>query len=132
MFKDASPFDQPIAVWNTSSVINMQVMFKNASTFNQPIGDWTTSKATSMQGMFVGASAFNRPIFGWNTFQVTTMYRMFKDATSFNQCLSTWTRTSNNVNTTEMLENTACPNTMDSPNPTTGQWCQVTACSLPP
>jgi surface protein len=83
--------------------------------------------------MFKDASAFNRPIDGWNTLQVTTMFRMFLRATSFNQCLSTRTRTPNNVDTTDMLKNTACPDTNnDSPNPTAGPWCQLTACPLPP
>jgi len=62
------------------------------------------------------------------------MFGMFYGANAFNQCLSTWAgKTSDNVNTRRMLENTDCPNNIDSPDPKVGPWCQndTQGCSAP-
>lgn len=50
---------------------------------------------------------------------------MFKDALNFNQCLSSWaTKTPKKVLTINMLDGTQCPNENDTPDSTTGTWCQ--------
>jgi len=57
-----SRFNQPINIWNTSSVTTMSRMFQNNSDFNQPIGNWDVSSVTDMSSMFEGNKVFNQPI----------------------------------------------------------------------
>jgi len=52
------------------------------------------------------------------------MEKMFYKAFTINQCLSSWAqKTSSGVQTTSMLSNTQCPNTIV--NSTIGPWCQT-------
>merc|ERR1712194_934023 len=96
--------------------------------FNQLIVDWDVSEVTDMESMFEYAERFNQSLDGWNVSQVTDMKYMLKDATSFNQCLSTWgMKTSDGVDTKEMLKGTACPDCTDAAcfSPIgVGPWCQ--------
>src|SRR6478735_4433576 len=62
MFCQANVLNQPITIWNTSTITNMSAMFSLALAFNQPIGSWNTSSVQSMNQMFNQASAFNQPI----------------------------------------------------------------------
>ena len=74
--------------------------------------------------MFANAY-FNQPIDSWDVSQVEDMGFMFNSAYSFNQCLSTWAeKTSDIVDTFDMLDETDCPNGIGSPNATIGPWCQ--------
>jgi surface protein len=100
LFNGKLSFNQPIASWDTSNVINMSYLFDSGlreyaanapgAEFNQPIGSWNTSKVTTMEAMFYNATAFNQPIGSWNTGAVTNMSYMFYDATAFNQNISAW------------------------------------------
>jgi surface protein len=66
-------FNQPLNLWDTSSVQNMSVMFQQALVFNQNIGSWDVSNVTNMFGMFNSASAFNQDLSGWDVGNVQTM-----------------------------------------------------------
>jgi len=90
MFEEASSFNQPIDMWDISSVTGVSYMFWDAISFDQPIGNWDTSSITSMLGMFSAATSFNQPIDTWNTSSVTTMVNMFNGATSFDQDVGNW------------------------------------------
>jgi surface protein len=93
LFNGKLSFNQPIASWDTSNVINMSYLFDAGTLgreFNQPIGSWNTSKVITMEAMFYHADLFNQPIGSWNTGAVTNMSYMFHDATAFNQNISAW------------------------------------------
>ena len=47
MFGRAQSFDTDITSWNTGNVMNMQAMFYFALRFNQPIGVWDVSSVVS-------------------------------------------------------------------------------------
>ena len=67
MFYGASIFDQPIDLWNTSSVINMSNMFYGATTFNQDIGGWDISGVQNMSYMLddCGITNYDAVLTGW-------------------------------------------------------------------
>ena len=75
--------------WDTSQVTDMNNMFQNARNFNRPIGRWNTSNVVIMSNMFGQAISFNQPIGRWNTSRVTNMSQMFDGATIFNQPINT-------------------------------------------
>jgi surface protein len=125
MFSEAWYFNQPIATWDMSQVIRTYSMFHYATSFNQPIATWDMSQVTRMNGMFGDASSFNQPIDSWNVSKVTNMGFMFSYAVDFNQCLSTWAeKTSDEVNTYNMLLGTACPIDISTPDAKVGPWCR--------
>ena len=99
MFRQ-SPFNQNIASWNTSNVINMSCMFFGDTSFNQNIGSWNTSKVTNMSYMFYSSTNFNQNINSWNTASTTNMNSMFNSAIRFNQNLGGW----NVSNVTDMYQ----------------------------
>lgn len=90
MFGWATDFNQPIEVWNVSSVIDMGSLFTHAWSFNQPIGIWDVSSVTNMGGTFHWATSFNLPLDTWDVSQVTNMGGMFYDAYSFKQNINNW------------------------------------------
>jgi len=47
VFGRAQSFDTDITSWNTGNVENMQAMFYFALRFNQPIGVWDVSSVVS-------------------------------------------------------------------------------------
>ena len=77
MFYGASAFNQPIGLWNVSSVESMWIMFKTAASFDQPIGDWNVTKVTNVSEMFNGALNFNQNLGDWNISAMTSMENMF-------------------------------------------------------
>lgn len=62
-------------------------MFKNATSFNSPVNISDTSRVNYFSSMFEGATSFNQPI-NFNTSNATNFGNMFKNATSFNQDIS--------------------------------------------
>ena len=99
MFYQALAFNQPIGVWNVSSVTNMESMFQYATTFNQNINGWNVSRVTNMEGMFLKAMMFNngdtagsstKSLNNWNVSSVQNMSFMFNQAFSFNQPIGNW------------------------------------------
>jgi surface protein len=68
----------------------MAFMFQNCISFNQPIGIWNTSSVTDMQQAFLGATSFNQPLNSWITSSVTNMSVMFQFATAFDQNIGSW------------------------------------------
>jgi len=124
------PSDYPdISCWNTTGITDMSYAFDShygtQGDFNDPLECWDVGQVTIMNYMFFGATYFNQPIDSWDVSQVETMNDMFRGASDFNQCLSTWAgKTSDYVDTFFMLEATACPNGIGSPDATIGPWCQ--------
>ncbi len=106
MFRDATSFNQPLNLWDTSSVTDIHSMFNGATSFNQDISDWDTSSVTRMSSMFSDASSFNQDISDWDTSKVTDMEDMFDGASAFNQSLGSW-NISNVTDMTSMLNSTA-------------------------
>ena len=49
MFGRAQSFDTDISSWNTGNVESIQTMFYFALRFNQPIGVWDVSSVVSIQ-----------------------------------------------------------------------------------
>ena len=78
-------FNEPLAGWNTSSVIRMDWMFRSAFAYNQPLSTWDTSSVTRMDYMFRSAYAYNQPLSSWDTSSVITMEGMFRSASTYNQ-----------------------------------------------
>jgi surface protein len=88
-FRDCSIMNSPNLIgWDISNVTNLNELFYQATLFNQPIGVWNTSNVTVMSNVFLG-SAFNQPIGSWDTSKVTIMQAMFYQ-TPFNQDIGSW------------------------------------------
>jgi surface protein len=84
-FTNCTSLNSPNLIgWDTSGVTDMLSVFRNASSFNQPIEVWNTSNVTNMANMFLG-TPFNQPIGVWDVSNVTNMQAMFRETTSFNQ-----------------------------------------------
>jgi surface protein len=80
-------FNQPLADWNVSSVMDMAEMFQYTDSFNQPLDSWNVSLVTNMRNMSNSASSFNQPIGKWD---VSNVSQMFFHAASFNQPIDNW------------------------------------------
>merc|ERR1719464_1335021 len=126
MFGSSSEFNQPLNDWNVAGVKNMGLLFSGTNYFNQPLNNWNVSSVTNMDGIFRVAFDFNQLLNDWDVSGVKNMTGMFYYATNFNQCLSSWAqKTSPTVDTFIMFgESTACPNGNNTPDPTSGPWCQ--------
>jgi surface protein len=74
-----TPFNQPIQNWTlppavTSLGENNQGMFHQNSSFNQPIGVWNTSSIIKMRQVFQNATSFDQDLSNWQIAQVTDFY----------------------------------------------------------
>lgn len=87
LFQLNPTFNQNIASWDVSNVINMSFMFENTE-FNSNISFWNVSNVTSMLYMF-NNSPFNINIENWNVSKVINMAFMFR-LTPFNQNIGSW------------------------------------------
>ena len=137
-FNNADAFNQPIGIWDTSSLENLAFAFAFNSGFNQgkhsPKSDgmpnryllthvyhaidislWDVSSVTTMNAAFRGASSFNQDLSLWDISSVNTMENMFFQAAQFNQNLCLWGPDfrSETVNVTSMFASTSCPETGD-------------------
>ena len=69
MFKDATSFNQPLNLWDTSNVQYMNSMFSGATSFNQNIGNWNIGSLTEATDMFAGDTLstynYNKLLNGW-------------------------------------------------------------------
>ena len=65
MFYWCSVFNQPLAKWNVSKVVNMCDMFRVCKNFNQPLAQWDVSNVCSMFSMFRGCTSFNQSLETW-------------------------------------------------------------------
>lgn len=99
IFFSCSNLNQNIGNWNVSNVTNMSGMFYYCSSFNQNISNWNVSNVTDMSSMFNGCSAFNADIGSWNPSSATNMIFMFDYCTAFNQNLNSWNTTSMTIDT---------------------------------
>ena len=90
MFENAVSFNQPLETWDVAHVEDMSYMFHRATSFNQPLGSWDVSHVKDMSGMFASAKSFNQPIEHWDVSSVKDMSYMFSGAQSFNQPLGSW------------------------------------------
>ena len=131
MFFNATNFNQPLQDWDVSRVRNMEFMFFRNYYFNQPLEGWDVSRVISMKAMFKYAEEFNQPLDKWDVSRVDDMLVMFINAVEFNQCLLTWAfKTPDKVDTTNMFQNTSCPNELWNPDPTRGPWCRDEGCTF--
>lgn len=95
MFIRCPNFNQPLNLWNTSAVNNMNSMFAGGSTsFNNGFASgianqlpWNTSNVIDMATMFSGTTAFNSNLgtgtTPWDVSKVTSFASMFNGATKF-------------------------------------------------
>lgn len=87
-----SAFNQDIAAWKTSNVIDFSSMFYEAP-FNQDISDWNTANGVYFYTMFSTSSwkvhPFNQDLSGWNVGKACNLDSMFADS-AFNQDLNKW------------------------------------------
>jgi surface protein len=103
--------DSSLNSWNTSSLLDIQVMFNGAIAFNQNISSWDVSKVTTMDGTFSGATLFNngdtvgasnKPLTSWYAPKCVDFSSMFRNAVSFNQNIS------NLVDTSTLTDPSGC------------------------
>ncbi|WP_115816834.1 BspA family leucine-rich repeat surface protein, partial [Winogradskyella eximia] len=93
MFGYTTNFNKDISSWDTSNVQIMNHVF-TFSGFNNTLNTWDTSSVTAMSSMFSYTPNFNQPLNNWDTSSVITMVSMFSDATSFNQDIGSWNTSS--------------------------------------
>ena len=93
MFAYSTNFDADLSDWDTSAIINMQMMFR-ATKFNNKgspgINNWNTANVTQIDYLFMDNATFNQPIGNWNTAKVTTIAHTFYNAKAFNQDIGAW------------------------------------------
>jgi hypothetical protein len=85
--------------------LSFRSLLANAVDFNQPIGMWDTSKVTNMDSLANHASSFNQPLNDWDVSLVTTLEFAFFNATAFNQDLGAWPLRIAGVSMSYMLDN---------------------------
>lgn len=65
MFAFVSNFNQPLGIWNMSSVRNRKSMFFGARSLDQYIGSWNISAVLYNHGASMSAAAFNQDLSRW-------------------------------------------------------------------
>lgn len=87
MFFACDEFNEPIGLWDTSSVTKMFAMFRNAGEFNADISKWNVEKVTNMEEMFENAKKFKADIGAtWSGDAATTEQdNIFFGADAFNE-----------------------------------------------
>jgi hypothetical protein len=89
----------------------MAYMMGGASSFNQPLADWDVSSVIDMNSMFSFAAAFNQPLADWDVSSATDVRYMFSRAFVFQQNICPWaSKLPEAVNALEMFTDTSCPN----------------------
>lgn len=89
MFWNAPKFNQPLAHFDTSKVVDMGRLFRGASAFDQDISNWNTEQVTNMQDVFNAAKHFDHDISNRDTSKVTNMNSLFAYS-NFSQDISSW------------------------------------------
>src|SRR3989338_5010158 len=85
-----TPFNQALNLWDVSSVSTLSGMFSEDIVFNQDISDWDVSSVTDMSFLFYNTQSFNQDISSWNVSNVTNMSGLFAQDSAFNQALNSW------------------------------------------
>jgi hypothetical protein len=75
--------------WNTSKVLDFNIMFRSAASFNQPIGNWNVSSTLSLRSMFRD-SAFRQNVDNWRPVNCTNFTDIFLNL-GFNPNVPNWT-----------------------------------------
>jgi len=98
MFHSCASFnDHRVAMWDVSSVTNMQNMFRGCQQFDADLSSWNTSSATNMAGMFYECQSFNSDLSSWDTGSVLNMSAMFFDADAYDCNMASWNLSSLSV-----------------------------------
>ena len=107
MFDRCDVFNEPIGLWDTSSVTNMFAMFKNAGEFNADISKWNVENVgdEGMLFMFKNAKKFKADIGAtWSGGAATTQENdIFLGADAFNELYECETLTDGPVSSCEKV-----------------------------
>ena len=91
MFHSCTSFnDHRVAMWNVSSVTNMQNMFRRCQQFDADLSSWNTASVTGMGNMFYDCQSFNSDLSSWDTGSVLNMSAMFLNADAYDCNMASW------------------------------------------
>jgi len=84
MFQNCHKFNQSLAHFDTSNVMDFSNMFESSLRFNgNGLERWNTERTQVMDFMFLHALQFNADITAWDVRNVKSMKGLFRDARSF-------------------------------------------------
>ena len=95
MLSGCTVFNQPLANWNVSNVLNFDSLFSGCRAFNRPLTNWNVRKGETFYSMIGSCDVFNQPLNNWrpgidSASQRVEVISMFSGATAFIQNIASW------------------------------------------